>query len=86
MKIRKECPKCGFEGLMTCVCSIGAAGKKYICPNCHYMFENLKGRGNPAEIFNFKNRSSYFPKCGIIFRFIISILFNIEIKFYEDLL
>ena len=47
MKIRKECPKCGFEGLMTCVCSIGAAGKKYICPNCDYMFENLKGRGNP---------------------------------------
>ncbi len=44
MKTRKECPKCGFEGLMITVCAIGAAGKKYICPNCDYMFENSKGR------------------------------------------
>ena len=38
----KECPKCGFEGSMSCWKAIRFTGMKCICPNCNHTFGNLR--------------------------------------------
>ena len=50
MRKIKECPSCGYEGLMDCVNSVLSSGELCNCPKCDTRFG--KGKNNVPDYHN----------------------------------